>query len=210
QMALWNLNPENSDNKPGILPLCIGMPVMIKKNIATELCLTNGAEGNVVGWKSSVLRMNNEDYPILNTLFIALKDTPFKVQIPGLPDNVVPISRSARPVLCEFPNGQLQRINRNQVDVILNFAMTDYASQGRTRPINVIDLTDCRTHFSYYTCFSRSASVKNTVIVGGFNPSIIQGGITGWLRQEFRELEMMDEIRNLREEGRYIASYSNR
>ncbi|KIJ22671.1 hypothetical protein M422DRAFT_80917, partial [Sphaerobolus stellatus SS14] len=79
--------------------------------------------------------------------------------------------------------------------------MTDYASQGRTRPINVVDLNDCRTHFSYYTCFSRSSSVDNTVIVSGFNPNIIQGGITGWLRQEFGELECLNEITTLREEG---------
>ncbi|KIJ40061.1 hypothetical protein M422DRAFT_98007, partial [Sphaerobolus stellatus SS14] len=79
--------------------------------------------------------------------------------------------------------------------------MTDYSSQGRTRPFNVIDLTDCHTHLSYYTCFSRSATIAGTVIVGGFNPNIIQGGTSGWLRQEFRELEMLDEITRLRSDG---------
>ncbi|KIJ31615.1 hypothetical protein M422DRAFT_83115, partial [Sphaerobolus stellatus SS14] len=72
--------------------------------------------------------------------------------------------------------------------------MTYYASQGRTHPINELDLTDCESHFSYYTCFSQSATVKGTVIIGGLNPSIIQGGISGWLRQEFRELEMLNDI----------------
>ncbi|KIJ55939.1 hypothetical protein M422DRAFT_103838, partial [Sphaerobolus stellatus SS14] len=57
-------------------------------------------------------------------------------------------------------------------------------------PINVLDLTDCESHFSYYTCFSQSATVNNTVIIGGLNPR----GISGWLRQEFRELEMLNDI----------------
>ncbi|KIJ27640.1 hypothetical protein M422DRAFT_190786, partial [Sphaerobolus stellatus SS14] len=57
-----------------------------------------------------------------------------------------------------------------------------------------LSLTDCKSHFSCYTCFSRSATVKGTVIIGGLNPSVIQGGISGWLRQEFRELEMLNDI----------------
>jgi len=32
-----------------ILTLCKGMPVMIKRNEATECCVTNGAEAIVVG-----------------------------------------------------------------------------------------------------------------------------------------------------------------
>ena len=39
---IWNLTPKYTDNIPGVLELCIGMPVMIKFNEATELCATNG------------------------------------------------------------------------------------------------------------------------------------------------------------------------
>ncbi|KAF8576321.1 hypothetical protein K439DRAFT_1242878, partial [Ramaria rubella] len=72
--------------------------------------------------------------------------------------------------------------------------MTDYASQGRTRPNNVIDLTGCNSHYSYYTCFSRSSTVQGTVVITGFNPEVVQGGSPGWMRQEFRELGLLDEI----------------
>ncbi|KIJ28099.1 hypothetical protein M422DRAFT_190184, partial [Sphaerobolus stellatus SS14] len=140
QIALWNLNAESTCNKPGMLPLCIGMPVMIKKNIATELCMTNGAEGHVLGWQSSMIDMNNIEYPVLDIVYILLKDTAFSINIPGLPENVVPITRTSCPITCEFPNGHSQRINRDQVDIILNFAMTDYASQGRTRPITALSI----------------------------------------------------------------------
>jgi len=49
-----------------------------------------------------------------------------------------------------------------------------------------------------YTCLSRGSSLDGTVLVQGFDPRKIQGGMTGYLRQEFRELEIMDEITTLR------------
>ena len=42
QELLWSLTPKYTDNVPSVLDLCIGMPVMIKFNEATELCVTNG------------------------------------------------------------------------------------------------------------------------------------------------------------------------
>ncbi|KAF8577371.1 hypothetical protein K439DRAFT_1649094 [Ramaria rubella] len=79
--------------------------------------------------------------------------------------------------------------------------MTDYGCQGRTRPNNVVDLGGCLTHQSYYTCLSRSASASGTVILQNFESNKIVGGASGWLRQEFRELEILDEITKLRYEG---------
>ena len=47
--TLWSLPHACSENHSGVLKLCIGLPVMIKKNLATECCVTNGAEARVVG-----------------------------------------------------------------------------------------------------------------------------------------------------------------
>src|ERR1700729_4659597 len=77
----------------------------------------------------------------------------------------------------------------------------NYSSQGRTRPDNVVDLNNCHSHQSYYTCLSRSASAEGTIIVQGFDPKVITGGASGYLRQEFRELELLDEITRLRYEN---------
>ncbi|KAJ7892096.1 hypothetical protein B0H14DRAFT_2335465 [Mycena olivaceomarginata] len=77
--------------------------------------------------------------------------------------------------------------------------MTDYSSQGKT--FNVCDLTNCRTHYSYYTSLSRGTSAEGTVILQGFVANLITSGISGFLRQEFRELEMLNEITRLRYEG---------
>jgi hypothetical protein len=93
-------------------------------------------------------------------------------------------------------------INRDQVKVLPNYSLTDYASQGKTRINNVIDLKICRTHQSYYVCLSRSASAAGTVILQGFHPGKISKGLSGYLRQEFRELELLDEITKLNYENK--------
>src|SRR6185369_16853127 len=125
-----------------------------------------------------------------------------KVQIPNLPPNVVPVSTDTRTLSCHLPDGNIVKIKREQIPVIPNFAMTDYCSQGRTRPFNVIHLNNCRTHQSYYTCLSRSASHYGSLILNGINDKVITGGISGSLRQEFRELEVLDDITKLKYENK--------
>ena len=50
---------------------------------------------------------------------------------------------------------------------------------------------------SYYTCLSRSTSAAGTIIMQGFEPSIINRGYSGYLRQEFREHEILDDLTRL-------------
>ena len=65
-----------------------------------------------------------------------------------------------------------------------------------------MDLQNCRTAQSVYTCLSRSSSADGTLIIQGFDPQRITGGHSGFLRQEFRELELLDEITRLRYLGK--------
>ena len=171
------------------------MPVMIKVNEATECCVTNGAEAVVVGWTSHEITQEKQ---ALDTLFVKLTAAPIPLQLDGLPENVVPLTHLNRKVKCKLPNGMLLEVNRDQVPVVPNFSMTDFASQGRTRPNNVCDLQNCRSHQSVYTCLSRGSTLKGTIIILPFDTSKFTGGISGSLRQEFRELELLDEITNCR------------
>jgi len=198
QKTLWE-QPHASSNKhvPGKLTLCVGMPVMLRHNDATECCITKGAEATVVSWQSIE---GPEGQRVLDTLFVKLKNPPKTVKLDGLPENVVPITRHTTATMCLLPNDDVISLSREQVLVLPNFAMTDYASQGRTRPQNPVDLNSCKTHQSYYTCLSRSATAEGTIIIQGFDPKLITGGASGYLRQEFRELELLDEITKLRYE----------
>ena len=194
QEILWNL-PHSSADKPvpGKLSLCVGLPVMIKTNVATELCITNGQEATVVGWQSTVGQHKQQ---ILDVLFVELKAPPKSVQIDGLSENVVPLTRSSVSMTCYFSDGQKLSISRSQVEVLPNFAMTDFASQGKTRPKNPVDLNNCRSHQAYYTALSRSSTAESRIILQGFDIKKITGRASGALRQEFRDLELLDEIKN--------------
>ena len=56
------------------------------------------------------------------------------------------------------------------------------------------DLNNLQTYQAYYTALSCSSTAKGTLILQGFGPRKITGGCSGALQQEFRELEILDEI----------------
>ena len=86
---------------------------------------------------------------VVNTLFIKLDKSAKIVKINGPPENVVPITRGSKNIECTFSSDLREYIHRSQVWVLLNFSMTDYTSQGKTRPANPVDLSNCRSHQSY-------------------------------------------------------------
>ncbi|KDR79825.1 hypothetical protein GALMADRAFT_1360531 [Galerina marginata CBS 339.88] len=196
QNSLWSQPPSaNNKNIAGKLSLCIGLPIMIRNNFATELCMTRGQEGFVFGWQSKV---GKQGQIVLDTLFIKLKKPPSNVKFDGLPENVVPIYPTNNNIIVQLPDDRKVPISRTQLEVLVNFAMTDFASQGKTRDENVVDLNNLQSHQAYYTALSRSSTAKGTLILQGFDPKKITGGCSGALRQEFRELEILDEITTLR------------
>ena len=59
QTSLWSQPPSGTDkNIAGNLSLCIGLPVMIWYNFASELCMTCGQEGYIHGWQSRMGKKN--------------------------------------------------------------------------------------------------------------------------------------------------------
>ena len=192
QNALWE-QPTCANTKliPGKLSICIGMPVMICNNAATEMGITKGQEATVHTWDS---HKTTDGRDILDTLFVELSNPPFPVKLDDLPLNVIPLTRTSVTTCCRLLDDSSLSVSRSQVEVHPNFAMTDYASQGKTRPYNVVDLSQARSHQSYYTALSRSATAAGTLILNSIHPSKITGGASGALCQEFRELELLDYI----------------
>ena len=143
QHGVWKLRHGSTENFAGKLSLCIGMPVMIRNNDATELCITKGQEGFVAGWQS---QMGPCGKRILDILFIKLDKPSKNINIPGLPENVVPIVKTSKTIQCTYLNDSSDSIERQQVPILPNFAMTDYASQGKSRPKNLVHLSSCHSH----------------------------------------------------------------
>jgi len=73
QLEIWKLRHGATGHFPGKLSLCLGMPVMIRNNDATELCITKGQEGFVVGWQAT---KGPHGKQVLDTLFIELENPP--------------------------------------------------------------------------------------------------------------------------------------
>ena len=138
------------------------MPVMIKHNEATECCVTNGAEGEVVSWISKPIADGKN---ALETLFICLTCPPCPIKLPGLPENVVPLTPHSKAVKCKLLSSKFINVNRTHVAVLPNFAMTDFGSQGHTRVWNVYDLNLCRSHQSIYNCLSHRPILEDTIII---------------------------------------------
>jgi hypothetical protein len=124
QREIWKLRHGATEHFPGKLSLCIGMPVMIRNNDATELCITKGQEGFVIGWQADEGEHNKQ---VLNTLFVRLDNPPQPVQIPGLPLNVVPLVKGKKTIDCTFLSDVKESIEWQQVWVLPNFAMTAHA-----------------------------------------------------------------------------------
>ena len=181
--ALWSQPPSSTDRHiAGKLSICVGLPVMIRYNYATEICMTRGQEGFVYGWQS---KRGPNGQLMLDTLFVKLKEPPVPVDVPGLPKDVVPVYPTTTNIIAMLPTDDKFHISRTQVEVLVNFTMTDFASQGKTRPQNPSDLNNLKSHQSYYTALSRSATAEGTLILQGFDPRAITGGCSGALRQEF-------------------------
>ncbi|KAF6747790.1 hypothetical protein DFP72DRAFT_821214 [Ephemerocybe angulata] len=199
QEALWRSPPYTSKHIPARLQLCVGMPVMIRNNEATELGITKGQEATVVGWTSREI----PGFPgrsALEVLFVKLSNPKSNIKLPYLEENVVPLTRLSTAVRAILPNDAAINISRQQIPVLLNFAMTDYTSQGKTREVNVIDLYRSRNHQAMYTALSRGTSAASTVILRDFDETKLKGGASGYLRQEYRTIDTLDEITKARYE----------
>ncbi|KAF5346590.1 hypothetical protein D9758_013445 [Tetrapyrgos nigripes] len=197
QQPLWKQAPSTKNMQiPSTLHLCKGLPVMIHFNGATELCITKGQEGTVHGWQA---RKGKRGQLVLDVLYVKLEKPPTNIQFKDLPLNVVPITPNTRRINCKLPDDRIIQISRTQVEILPNFAMTDFASQGKTRDSNVADIYNSCDFRAIYTALSRSSSASGTMILQGFNVSHITGGISnkGGYQQELRELEILNDITKL-------------
>ncbi|KAJ3964010.1 hypothetical protein EV361DRAFT_812762, partial [Lentinula raphanica] len=113
QKILWDLPTSSYDlNCPGILDVCLGLPVIIRHNFATELSITKGQKGTIYAWHTT---QGNFGQQVLETIFVLLDNPPSEVQIENLPLNVVPISRRKSNGYIALPDDTKIFISRNQV-----------------------------------------------------------------------------------------------
>ena len=184
------LKPDGSSTGygAGLLPLVVGMPVMVKTNIATELNVSNGSMGTVtriiLDERERVVGGNNKPHycryePVV---YIKLPDCDF--QIPGLDPGEIPISTSTKQFkqnhAMSFKHvvnvgGQKIQLNiqRKQLWILPAFAITVDSSQGRTLDAAIIDLSGHHTTAQKpYVMLSRLSAGTWLGIQSGWEPSL--------------------------------------
>ena len=137
----------------GILPLYPGMPIMTKKNIATELGVSNGSTGTIhriilddreeVNFQD----INTPHYLVYPPIAVYVKldvspdrdgNIPTRIQIPNHEPNVFPIlfpteHRDSKDISYTHNTTKTEyKIGRRQFPFTPAFAITVYSSQGRT------------------------------------------------------------------------------
>ncbi|KAF5309332.1 hypothetical protein D9611_014030 [Ephemerocybe angulata] len=145
QEALWRSPPIPANTYPHVYHYVLGQEAVVK------------------GWTSQEI----PGFPgrfALEVLFVKLVNPKDNIKLPHLEENVVPLTRMSTALRAVLPNDAGIHISRQQVPVLLNFAMTDYASQGKTREVNVVDLLRSRNHQAMYTALSRGTSAASTII----------------------------------------------
>ncbi|PPR07084.1 hypothetical protein CVT24_010921 [Panaeolus cyanescens] len=196
QFDLWKQPPNTSKQVAATLKICLGMPVIIRHNVATELCITNGQEAVIVGWTSSRLP-GYRDCRTLDVLYVELTNPPKQIQIPGLPPNVVPLGRQTQNIQARLTTDHILSISRSQIPVLPYFSITDFGAQGKGLFRYRADMYRCRNHQAMYVALSRTTSADGVLILRSYSKEKLCGGLDGSLRQEFRELHYLDTITEL-------------
>ena len=178
----------------GLLPMYTGMPIMMKKNVGTELGVSNGSTGTI----HHILLNSREqiDYTNLKphylryhpiAVYVKLdvkkdqqnKDE-IKFHLPGLPPNVFQLSTSlpekSFPMMVDLIPSHLSHtisVKRTQFKFLPAFAITVYSSQGRTMDSAIVCLDGSfKFNAKPYVMLSRLTNGTNLGILGTWSRSL--------------------------------------
>ncbi|TEB14400.1 hypothetical protein FA13DRAFT_1584639, partial [Coprinellus micaceus] len=76
--------------------------------------------------------------------------------------------------------------------------MTDYASQGKTRAYNVVELSESKNFQAIYTALSRSSTAAHTYILGDLNKRQIDKVSQGLTKLQYEDYRLeMQQLNTL-------------
>jgi hypothetical protein len=200
------------DNKggtqlPDTVELAVGMKVLVTSNLDTDLDITNGASGEIVGIVLQENERPTEDSPIhvLQNVpvYILVKLTRTRLTaLEGLEECVVPIEPSTVeiPIIMIQSGKKIKKtVRRTQFPITPAYALTDYRSQGQTLHKLLIDIQTppgpkALTLFSLYVMMSRSPGRSSIRILRPFDPKIFQQSHDPDLIEEDKRLETRDTV----------------
>ena len=170
---------------PGFAPLYVGMPIILRhRNISTELRVTNGSQGYV--------RQINTENTIDGLTFAKSVIVEFpmsKACFEQLPPHYFPIT----PISWTFAtkvNGELIRVNRQQVPIQPAFAVTGHSAEGKTLPNVLANLHE--GGFGAYVAASRPTSCEGLFVSRPVSLEMLNHPLPYDLHVELQRLKIME------------------
>jgi hypothetical protein len=191
------LPPSTTANLPGELPMYVGMPIFLTKNIAVELGLTNGTTGII----RSIHLRNGKNIHDAGFHLIKFKDADCIVAelddisvkpLQGLDENHIPIFPRKETFFVKVKgkkdNGKKTKknkkrgisVNRDHFPIVPRFACTAHKSQGMTLAKATVDLVpqpDMRGGIDVsfaYVPLSRVRRLEDLAILRPFDAKVMK------------------------------------
>ena len=203
--AVNSLPSTKADGMLAELLMYVGMPVMLTKNISTELGLTNGTKGII---KMIPLKENEKcnqsdkgfkkvsslDYIIIEVPDASISD------LDGLPKNHIPIFRCKSSFVLKQNNDVM--IKRDHFPIVPAFSCTAHKSQGQTLKKIIIDLVPPKgmkiidTSFAYVP-LSRVSTLQDLNILRPLSSNVSAMGVNtdcGEMMKDFEQRNLCKDI----------------
>ncbi|KAG8729496.1 hypothetical protein FRC12_020939 [Ceratobasidium sp. 428] len=189
------------------------MKVMVTLNLNTDIDITNGARGVIVGVKLDPNEPPFDPHQPQVTLtrlpaYILVKlDKTRAKTLPGLEPGVVPVVPAVKNYSIVVPivqsDGQIKPVRRNvkriQFPIALAYAFTDYRAQGQTLKSAIIDIAKPPTggklsQPNVYVALSRCPGLDNIRILCDFDRAILRKPVDLDLVKDDERLERLNVL----------------
>lgn len=179
---------------------------MLTNNIETDLDMTNGARGEIIGITL------HPDEPRIDKAecTVQLKNMPIYIlvkltrtratRLEGLEDCVIPVEPITTSYQIKVPvDGKMvqRTVQRKQFPVTAAYAFTDYRAQGQTIPFVLVDIASPPTGglslFNLYVALSRSSGRETIRLLRDFDDRIFMAKHDQILIQEDDRLDALNE-----------------
>ena len=164
----------------------IGMPVIVTKNIFTELGITNGTKGVIKsihfeGGQSGISENSTGFHHLKHTpkcIIVELDDINVR-PLDGLPPNHIPIVTKRGSFQVYTGGKEKLSINRRHFPLVPRFSCTAHKSQGETLSKAIVDLVPQANNKTVgiehaYVPLSRVRRLNDLTILRPFDPSILK------------------------------------
>jgi len=149
---LKNLHMGKTEQRLGLLPLVIRMPVMICANFDVANGIVNGCIGTL---KEVRYMTDNDGNHHAHACVISLPNSQGSTALANLTIEEVPVLEDTTAMTFTNPHSHKRcSIKRTQLPIVPAFAFTAHKSQGKTLPTAIADIQSCRGSESVYIMLS--------------------------------------------------------